>query len=130
MGVVYAITRKRTPPDLAARAPAKTTAAFETVGVLVYAMLGQVGGWLWGPALGYRPFSLSHRGHAIRDVDASFARVRLDVDVLQLHRVRRRSLSRLPASLFCDSAQPEIRLAERRLPADRDNCADRKRLSS
>jgi MFS family permease len=62
MGVVYAITRKRTPPDLAARAPAKATAAFETFGVLVYAMLGQVGGWLLGPALGYRPFSFHIAG--------------------------------------------------------------------
>jgi hypothetical protein len=62
MGVVYAITRKRTPPDLAARAPAKATAAFETFAVLVYAMLGQVGGWLLGPALGYRPFSFHIAG--------------------------------------------------------------------
>jgi hypothetical protein len=62
MGVVYAITRKRTPPDLAVRAPAKATAAFETFGVLVYAMLGQVGGWLLGPALGYRPFSFHIAG--------------------------------------------------------------------
>jgi hypothetical protein len=62
MGIVYAITRKRTPPDLAARAPAKATAAFETFGVLVYAMLGQVGGWLLGPALGYRPFSFHIAG--------------------------------------------------------------------
>src|SRR6185295_20289826 len=62
MGVVYAITRDRTPPDLVARAPAKATAASETFGVLVYAMLGQVGGWLLGPALGYRPFSFHIAG--------------------------------------------------------------------
>jgi MFS family permease len=62
MGVVYAITRKRTPPDMAARAPAKATAAFETFGLLAYAMLAQAGGWLLGPALGYRPFSFHIAG--------------------------------------------------------------------
>ena len=30
--------------------------------MLVYAMLGQVGGWLLGPALGYRPFSFHIAG--------------------------------------------------------------------
>jgi hypothetical protein len=57
MGVVYVMTRKRIPPDMAARAPAKATAARETFGLLVYAMLAQAGGWLLGPALGYRAFS-------------------------------------------------------------------------
>jgi len=62
MGVVWWLTRRRAIPDMAARAPAKARAAYETAGLLAYAMLGQVGGWLVGPALGYRPFSFHIAG--------------------------------------------------------------------
>jgi hypothetical protein len=62
MGVVYFLTRKRAVPDLASRAPARSRAAGETVGVLAYAMLGQAGGWLLGPALGFRAFSFHLAG--------------------------------------------------------------------
>jgi hypothetical protein len=62
MAVVYWLTRSRTKPDLAARAPARARAALETVGVLAYAMAGQVGGWFLGPALGLRPFSFHLAG--------------------------------------------------------------------
>jgi len=62
MGVVWWLTRRRAIPDMAARAPAKTRAAYETVALLAYAMLGQVGGWVVGPALGYRPFSFHIAG--------------------------------------------------------------------
>ena len=62
MGVVYALTRKRAIPDMAARAPARARAAFETIGLLTYAMAGQVGGWFLGPALGLRPFSFHLAG--------------------------------------------------------------------
>jgi hypothetical protein len=62
MGVVYAMTRRRVPPDMASRAPAKRQAAIEALGLLGYAMLGQIGGWLLGPALGYRPFSFHIAG--------------------------------------------------------------------
>lgn len=62
MGVVYAMTRNRVVPDMAARAPAKRLASLEVAGLLTYAMLGQVGGWLLGPALGYRPFSFHIAG--------------------------------------------------------------------
>lgn len=62
MGVVYALTRRRVVPDIAARAPARARAAFEAAGLLVYAMAGQVGGWLLGPALGLRPFSFHLAG--------------------------------------------------------------------
>ena len=62
MTVVYALTRKRVIPDVAARAPARARAAFETIALLAYAMAGQVGGWLLGPALGLRPFSFHLAG--------------------------------------------------------------------
>jgi MFS family permease len=62
MAVVYLLTRQRVVPDLAARAPERPQAARETALVLGYAALGQVGGWLVGPALGYRPFSFHIAG--------------------------------------------------------------------
>jgi hypothetical protein len=57
MGVVFWLTRKRIVPDIAARAPVHRVAARETFGLLAYAAAGQIGGWIVGPALGYRPFS-------------------------------------------------------------------------
>src|SRR5215472_12366220 len=45
MAVVYALTRKRAIPDVASRAPARARTALETIGLLSYAMVGQVGGW-------------------------------------------------------------------------------------
>ena len=62
MAVVHALTRKRSAPDVAARAPGRAVAARETAAVLAYAMTGQAGGWLLGPALGYRPFSFHLAG--------------------------------------------------------------------
>jgi hypothetical protein len=62
MGVVWWLTRRRAIPDLAARAPATPLAARETALVLAWAAAGQVGGWLIGPALGYRPFSFHLAG--------------------------------------------------------------------
>jgi hypothetical protein len=62
MTVVYALTRKRAVPDVAARAPTRRQAAIETTCLLAYAMLGQAGGWIVGPALGYRPFSFHLAG--------------------------------------------------------------------
>jgi len=50
-------------PDLAARAPARSQTVRETAVLLCYAALGQIGGWIAGPALGFRPFS-SHRRHS------------------------------------------------------------------
>jgi hypothetical protein len=60
MAVVYGLTRRRKIPDLAARAPAHPQAVRETAILLGYAGLGQVGGWLLGPALG--PFSFHLAG--------------------------------------------------------------------
>lgn len=62
MGLVYLITRRRVIPDMAARAPARNVARRETLLLLAYAAVGQVGGWILGPALGYRPFSFHIAG--------------------------------------------------------------------
>ena len=62
MAVVFFLTRGRAIPDMAARAPERRLALRETGLVLAYAALGQVGGWIVGPALGYRPFSFHIAG--------------------------------------------------------------------
>jgi hypothetical protein len=62
MVLVFFLTRKRVIPDMAARAPERHVALRETVLVLAYATLGQIGGWIVGPALGYRPFSFHIAG--------------------------------------------------------------------
>jgi hypothetical protein len=62
MGLVFWLTRRRVIPDLAARAPERREALRETILVLVYAAVGQVGGWIVGPALGYRAFSFHIAG--------------------------------------------------------------------
>lgn len=62
MAIVYLLTRRRVIPDMAARAPQRRIAARETAQLLIYAMIGQAGGWVVGPALGYRPFSFHIAG--------------------------------------------------------------------
>ena len=62
MGLVLLLTRGRPIPDMAARAPERRVAMREMILVLSYAALGQVGGWILGPALGYRPFSFHIAG--------------------------------------------------------------------
>lgn len=62
MGIVHWLTRGRVIPDIANRAPARRLAARETFAVLAYAAAGQAGGWIVGPALGYRPFSFHIAG--------------------------------------------------------------------
>ena len=62
MGLAFLLTRRRVTPDMAARAPERRVALRETLIVLAYAALGQVGGWIMGPALGYRPFSFHIAG--------------------------------------------------------------------
>ncbi len=62
MVVTFLLTSMRAIPDMAARAPERRVALRETVGVLAYAFVGQVGGWVVGPALGYRPFSFHIAG--------------------------------------------------------------------
>ncbi|MGO9038866.1 MAG: hypothetical protein ACLQKH_12860 [Steroidobacteraceae bacterium] len=62
MGLAFLITRTRAIPAMAARVPDHRVALRETVGILAYAALGQVGGWVVGPTLGYRPFSFHVAG--------------------------------------------------------------------
>ncbi len=62
MVLAFLLTRKRVIPDMAARAPERRIALRETVLVLAYAAVGQFGGWIVGPALGYRPFSFHIAG--------------------------------------------------------------------
>jgi hypothetical protein len=62
MGIVFVVTRGRVIPDMTARAPERRAAMSETILLLSYAALGQVGGWFVGPALGYRPFSFHIAG--------------------------------------------------------------------
>jgi hypothetical protein len=62
MGLVVLLTRRRVVPDIASRAPHRQAALRETLLLIGYAALGQVGGWLLGPALGYRAFSFHIAG--------------------------------------------------------------------
>ena len=60
--VAFLFTRARGIPDLGARAPAIQVARRETTFILAYAALGQAGGWILGPALGFAPFSFHIAG--------------------------------------------------------------------
>lgn len=62
MALTYFLTRKRIIPDMAARAPERPAALRETILVVAYAALGQAGGWILGPALGFRAFSFHIAG--------------------------------------------------------------------
>ena len=62
MLIAFLVTRRRVVPDIAARAPDRGVAWRETVWLLAYAMLGQLGGWIVGPAFGIRPFSFHVAG--------------------------------------------------------------------
>jgi hypothetical protein len=62
IAVVIILTRKRAIPDMAARAPEPSAALRETILLLGYAAIGQVGGWIVASALGYRPFSFHIAG--------------------------------------------------------------------
>ena len=62
MLLAFFLTRKRVVPEMAARAPERRVALRETVLVLAYAGLGQVGGWIVGPVLGSHPFSFHLAG--------------------------------------------------------------------
>src|SRR5262245_50573924 len=57
-----ALTRKRVVPDVAARAPERTTAAQETVALVGYGIVGLLGGWILGSALGFHPISFHLAG--------------------------------------------------------------------
>ena len=62
MGVVHLLTRRRARPDVAARAPDRTTSLRETLLLLGYGALGLAGGFLLARALGWHPFALHVAG--------------------------------------------------------------------
>jgi hypothetical protein len=62
MGMVALLSRGRPVTEIGERAPPARTAGRETALVLIYAMLAQAGGWIVGPALGFRPFSFHLAG--------------------------------------------------------------------
>ncbi|MFG2873848.1 hypothetical protein ACGFYU_02340 [Streptomyces sp. NPDC048337] len=62
IGVTYALTRRRTVPDLAARAPEQRVAAREVGGLLAYGIAAQLGGALLGRFLGGHPISFHLAG--------------------------------------------------------------------
>jgi xanthosine utilization system XapX-like protein len=62
IGVTYALTRRRTVPDLAARAPERAVARRETVWLVLYGIGGLLGGLLLARALGYHPISFHLTG--------------------------------------------------------------------
>ena len=65
MVLVWGMTRRCAPFDMAERAPDGSRCWAETLGTIGYAMLAQVGGWIVGPALGYRPFSFHLAGSMV-----------------------------------------------------------------
>lgn len=66
MGVVQLLTRRRTVPDLAERAPERDLAARETATVLGYGVLAMLVGFLLGHAFGWHAFSFHLDGMIIR----------------------------------------------------------------
>jgi hypothetical protein len=62
MGLVALMTRGRPVGEIGVRAPAAPVARREVGFVLAWAMAAQAGGWLLGPALGFRPFSFHLAG--------------------------------------------------------------------
>ena len=62
MGVVHLLTRRRKPPDIAARAPERARALRETLLLLGYGILGLTGGYLLAKAFGWHPFGLHLAG--------------------------------------------------------------------
>ncbi len=62
VAVAYRVTRQRTVPDIAARAPEHSVARLELTLLVLYGVLIQLGGWLLGTALGEHPISLHLHG--------------------------------------------------------------------
>lgn len=62
IGVVHLLTRRRTAPDVAARAPERALAARETLLLLAYGVLGLLGGLLLGRLLGWNAFGFHLAG--------------------------------------------------------------------
>ncbi|WP_238016692.1 hypothetical protein KZZ52_00880 [Dactylosporangium sp. AC04546] len=63
--VVHLLTRRRTSPDLAARAPSTPRARAEVLAVLGYGAVLQAGGWLLGRAMGWHPIGFHLAGSVV-----------------------------------------------------------------
>ena len=62
IAISHALTRRRTRPDLAERAPARADALRETALLLGYGIVGLLGGFALGRALGWHPFGFHLAG--------------------------------------------------------------------
>jgi hypothetical protein len=62
LALIYLVTARRTVPDMAARAPAVATARAETLGMVGYAVVAQIGGAFLGHAVGHYTISLHMPG--------------------------------------------------------------------
>jgi len=62
IAVVFALTRRRVVPDVAARAPERAAALRETLGLIGYGIAGLVGGFVLGRVTGYHPISFHLTG--------------------------------------------------------------------
>jgi hypothetical protein len=62
IGLIYLVTARRSVPDMAARAPAVAVARAETLGLVGYAVVAQLGGALLGHAVGHYAISLHMPG--------------------------------------------------------------------
>ena len=58
IGVIYLVTRRRVVPNIVDRAPARSRAGVETVGMVAYALVAQGVGFALGKLLGLHPISL------------------------------------------------------------------------
>ncbi|WP_122817442.1 hypothetical protein [Nocardioides pantholopis] len=65
IGVVYWLTRRRPDPRVLDRAPERTRALRETVGLLAYGALGLLGGFVLARAFGWHPFGLHLAGSLV-----------------------------------------------------------------
>jgi hypothetical protein len=128
MGLVFLLTRRRVIPDIASRAPHRQLALRETLLLIGYAALGQVGGWILGPALGYRAFSFHIAGTVFgcsvppqRGEMWTWALYNFVVFALLPYVYFRRRLYKHPA-------QPVFRRPPKRLSADRRSHCGRVRI--
>jgi hypothetical protein len=62
MAISAVVTLRRTVPDIAARAPERAIARNETLGMVVYAIVAQAGGYFLGHAIGHYAISLHMPG--------------------------------------------------------------------
>lgn len=128
MSVVYALTRKRTVPDMAARAPERVTARRETLLLVAYGIFCQLGGLVLGRELGGHAFSFHVVGslfgtHQVVEPTEVLAWATYNLIVYAL--VPYRFLS---APLLRRGAEPQVKQQAQRCQHHRGGAADRVRL--